>query len=94
MLSIAGESSGGQIIAGDRGRAYGLCQFDYRYDLVDFMRWAYERHPSLWQEFAEYTEKNARDVSLVENAGIVQAFVSARERDYEAAISDELELCA
>ena len=55
------------------------------------MRWAYERHPSLWQEFAEYTEKNARDVSLVENAGIVQAFVSARERDYEAAISDELE---
>ena len=91
MLSIAGESSGGQIIAGDRGRAYGLCQFDYRYDLVDFMRWAYERHPSFWQEFAEYTEKNARDVSLVENAGIVQAFVSARERDYEAAISDELE---
>ena len=91
MLSIAGESSGGQIIIGDRGRAYGLCQFDYRYDLVNFMRWAYERHPSLWQEFAEYTEKKAGDVSLVENAGIVQAFVSARERDYEAAISDELE---
>lgn len=91
MLSIAGESSGGQIILGDRGRAYGLFQFDYRYDLVDFIQWAYARHPFLWQEFAEYTEKKAGDVSLVENAGIVQAFVSARERDYEAAISDEME---
>lgn len=25
MLSIAGETSGGQIIMGDRGRAYGIC---------------------------------------------------------------------
>lgn len=91
MLSIAGESSGGQLVIGDRGQAYGLCQFDYRYDLVNFMRWAYERHPSLWPEFEKYTEKKAGDESLVKNAGILQAFVSARSRAYEAAISDELE---
>ena len=91
MLSIAGESSGGQILMGDRGRAYGLCQFDYRHDLTDFMRWAYNRHPSLWQEFSAYTEKTVGDESLVDNRGICQAFANARTRDYEAAISDELE---
>lgn len=91
MLSIAGESSGGQILMGDRGRAYGLCQFDYRHDLTDFMRWAYNRHPSLWQEFSAYTEKTVGDESLVDNRGICQAFANARTRDYEVAISDELE---
>lgn len=91
MLSIAGESSGGEIILGDRGRGYGLCQFDYRYDLVEFIRWAYEQHSYLWQEFAEYTEMKAGDEALVDNAGIVRAFENARNRNYEAAISDELE---
>lgn len=91
MLSIAGESSGGEIILGDRGRGYGLCQFDYRYDLVDFIRWAYEQHSFLWQEFAKYTDMQAGDEALVYNAGIVKAFENARNRNYEAAISDELE---
>ncbi len=91
MLSIAGESSGGQIILGDRGRGYGLCQFDYRYDLVEFIRWAYERHSFLWQEFEPYINTEAGDESLVDNAGIVKAFENARSRNYEAAISDELE---
>lgn len=91
MLSIAGESSGGQILMGDRGRAYGLCQFDYRHDLTDFIRWAYNRHPSLWQEFSSYTGKTVGDETLVDNQEICQAFVNARARDYEAAISDELE---
>lgn len=50
MLSIAGETSGGQtssVYSGDFGRAYGLCQFDYRYDLHEFMNWAYNKHPDL-----------------------------------------------
>ena len=44
LLSVAGETSGARgmsaAIAGDLGRAYGICQFDYRYDLtgVTFIR--------------------------------------------------------
>lgn len=90
MLSIAGETSGGQIIMGDRGRAYGLCQFDYRYDLVDFMRWAYNNHPELWSGFCSYLSYSAGAESLVGNQGIQNVFIAARQLNYEAAISDEL----
>lgn len=91
MLSIAGETSGGQIIIGDRGRAYGLCQYDYRYDLTEFMRWAYQRHPELWDGFKTYTTIASGSEELVGNTGIVSAFQNARGRNYEAAITDELE---
>lgn len=90
MLSIAGETSGGQIIVGDRGRAYGLCQYDYRYDLVDFMQWAYKTHPELWGGFKDYISLSSGAEELVGNAGIVKAFQSARSANYEAAITDEL----
>lgn len=91
MLSIAGETSGGRIVMGDRGRAYGLCQYDYRYDLVSFMKWAYARHPSLWFGFENYLSYEAGDDCLIGNDGILSAFTNARNLDYEAAISDELE---
>ena len=91
MLSIAGETSGGQIIMGDRGRAYGLCQYDYRYDLTDFMTWAYQRHPELWIELAAYTSIASGSEELVGNIGIAHAFQTARGLNYEAAITDELE---
>lgn len=91
MLSIAGETSGGKIIVGDRGRAYGLCQFDYRYDLTDFMKWAYQKHPTLWNGFANYLSYGHGDETLINNAGIANAFSNARAANYEAAISDELE---
>lgn len=90
MLSIAGETSGGQIIIGDRGRAYGLCQYDYRYDLVDFMNWAYNAHPELWDGFKDYLSLSIGAEELVGNTGIIQAFQSARSANYEAAITDEL----
>lgn len=57
MVSMAGETSGARIILGDKGRAYGLCQFDYRYDLTDFINYAYETHPSLWFEFEPFVNK-------------------------------------
>jgi len=91
MLSIAGETSGGSIIMGDRGRAYGLCQFDYRYDLTDFMKWAYQKHPSLWKGFENYRSYGHGDDALISNNGIIDAFENARNINYEAAISDELE---
>lgn len=95
MLSIAGETSGGKnaaaLINGDRGRAYGLCQFDYRYDLVGFMRYAYAKHPGLWTGFEPYLNTYSGDASLISNAGIGKAFADAITVDAETAIQDQLE---
>lgn len=91
MLSIAGETSGGQIIMGDRGRAYGICQFDYRYDLTDFIRYAYGKHPGLWAELSAYLNAADGDETLVGNMALRDAFSAAMTRSYEAAITDQLE---
>lgn len=91
MLSIAGETSGGQIIMGDRGRAYGICQFDYRYDLTDFIRYAYGKHPGLWAELSAYLNAVDGDETLVGNTALRNAFSAAMARSYEAAITDQLE---
>lgn len=91
MLSIAGETSGGQIIMGDRGRAYGICQFDYRYDLTDFIRYAYGKHPGLWAELSAYLNAADGDETLVGNTALRDAFYAAMARSYEAAITDQLE---
>lgn len=91
MLSIAGETSGGQIILGDRGRAYGICQFDYRYDLTDFIRYAYGKHPGLWAELSAYLNAVDGDEALVGNTALRDAFSAAMARSYEAAITDQLE---
>lgn len=91
MLSIAGETSGGQIIMGDRGRAYGICQFDYRYDLTDFIRYAYGKHPGLWAELSAYLNAVDGDETLVGNTALQDAFSAAMARSYEAAITDQLE---
>ena len=91
MLSIAGETSGGQIIMGDRGRAYGICQFDYRYDLTDFIRYAYGKHPGLWAELSAYLNAADGDETLVGNTALKDAFSAAMARSYEAAITDQLE---
>ena len=91
MLSIAGETSGRQIIMGDRGRAYGICQFDYRYDLTDFIRYAYGKHPGLWAELSAYLNAVDGDETLVGNTALRDAFSAAMTRSYEAAITDQLE---
>lgn len=91
MLSIAGETSGGQIVMGDRGRAYGLCQLDYRYDLTGFIRWAYKKHPDLWQEFSAFTGYRDGNSALIGNLQLAEAFRSAMERSYEGAVTDQLD---
>ena len=95
MLSIAGETSGmsnGQaIINGDGGRAYGICQFDYRYDLVDFMQFAYGKHPELWPGFEGLLSYADGDGSLRNNKLIARTFLDAMQADYETAVNDQLE---
>ena len=95
MLSVAGETSGSpnlvNAIVGDHGKAYGPCQYDYRYDLVEFLNYAYGRHPELWAGLAPYLGMNSGDVSLVQNAGIKRAFRTALLTDYRTTVSDQLE---
>lgn len=80
MVSMAGETSGATIIMGDRSRAYGMCQFDYRYDLVDFMEYAYQTHPHLWVGFESLIGKYQKgDPELVGNMDILSAFQLAHD---------------
>lgn len=94
MLSMAGETSGGGNIEairnGDMGRAYGLCQFDYRYDLVGFMNYAYCMHPKLWPGFEPFLNSADADKGLRGNTDIGNAFILAMATDYETAVSDQL----
>lgn len=98
MLCIAGETSGlansSALIYGDRGCAYGACQLDYRYDLVGFMRFAYERHPDLWPGFKPYLEYQSGNPELKGNPVIGNSFVKAMETDYQTAMADQLEFMA
>lgn len=95
MLSAAGETSGAQgmlaAIAGDLSRAYGICQFDYRYDLTDFLRYAYRLHPDLWSQVAPCLDIPAGDIRLVGSAVLRRAFRTAVLKDYHTAVSDQLE---
>lgn len=94
MLSIAGETSGGgnidAIRNGDQGCAYGLCQFDYRYDLVGFMKYAYQNHPKLWPGFEPFLDFSDGDPQLKGNESIGNTFLDAMAADYETAVSDQL----
>lgn len=95
MLCIAGETSGMSNVAavknGDKGSAYGICQLDYRYDLVGFMKFAYDKHPNLWPSFSNYISCGNGNLELKRNEEIGNAFLNAMEIDYETAITDQLE---
>ena len=95
LLSVAGETSGARgmsvAIAGDLGRAYGICQFDYRYDLPDFLRYAYDRHPDLWSGAVPCLDMPYGDIRLVGSAVLRRAFRTAALKDYHTAVSDQLE---
>lgn len=94
MLTIAGETSGGAnkdaIVNGDRGRAYGFCQFDYRYDLVGFMNYAYNRHPELWEGFAPYLSLSDGDSILIGNTDIGDTFLKSTILNAEVSMDDQL----
>lgn len=93
MLSIAGETAGAAdpfcTVCGDKGRAYGFCQLDYRYDLVKFMNFAYDRHPELWSGFSEHIGKKKGDATLIANEGIKNTFDHAMSADFQTAIDDQ-----
>lgn len=94
MLCVAGETSGAgdfmSSIVADQGRAYGLCQYDYRFDLVDFLNYAVRSHPAVWRGAEAFLTKQNGDITLVENAELKQIFRRALLTETEKALSDQL----
>lgn len=91
-ISMTGEGSGaGEGLMGDRGRAYGLMQLDYRYALVPFCRWAVQKYPDLWGELGPYTNVAKGSSTLVNNSNILAAFEAALQRDPKAFVATQCE---
>lgn len=77
--------------SGDKGQAYGIMQFDYRYDLVAFMNFAYAKHPNEWSGFKPYLSYRKGDTALVSNSGIEQAFAQCYDKNPSIYVGDQLE---
>lgn len=65
----------GWYINGDKGRAYGRYQFDYRYGLVPFMQFCIQHYPNLFSGFQPYIDLGVGNEQLVSNSGLKQMFV-------------------
>lgn len=91
-ISMTGEGSGGGAgLMGDKGRAYGLMQLDYRYALVPFCRWAVQKYPDLWGGLEPFTNVAQGSSSLVNNSNILTAFEDARSKDPKAFVGTQCE---
>ena len=65
----------GWYINGDKGRAYGRYQFDYRYGLVPFMQFCMQQYPTLFNGFQPYIDLGVGNSALINNAGLKQLFI-------------------
>lgn len=65
----------GWYINGDKGRAYGRYQFDYRYGLVPFMQFCIQHYPNLFGGFQPYIDLGVGNEQLVSNSGLKQLFM-------------------
>ena len=91
-LSMTGEGSGaGAGLMGDKGRAYGLMQLDYRYALVPFAQWATAKYPDLWSGLQFITNVAQGDSDLVGNQQILAAFENARSLDNDKFLATQCE---
>ncbi len=68
---------------GDGGRAYGRYQFDYRYALPDFLKYAVARAPDTCSMLAKYTGLGAGDQGLLSSTGLGDDWVRAWNADRE-----------
>lgn len=90
MLSMAGETSCNfSMVSGDRGQAYGIMQFDYRYDLISFLNFAYKRNPTVWEGVKPFLNYKPRNIKLVNNSALKAAFRKARDTNYDVYVADQ-----
>ena len=59
---------------GDSGKAYGFCQFDYRYGLVPFMQECVDYSEYHYGEFKPYIQLGAGNITLIKNEGLMRLF--------------------
>lgn len=67
-------NNSGWYINGDKGRAYGRYQFDYRYGLVPFMQFCVNQYPNLFSGFQPYIALGVGNEQLISNSGLVDLF--------------------
>ena len=80
-LSAKYESGGNpNDVGGDNGNAYGKYQLDYRYDLQDFIDWAYTKDPGLYADFAQFANRD-NGSSLRANQTLYTAWHAIFARD-------------
>lgn len=73
----------GYACMGDKGRAYGAYQFDYRYALVPFLKYLVNRNEKKYAEFKPFTKYGAGNTTLVSNATLKNLFVKfAKDADF------------
>lgn len=65
----------GWHINGDKGRAYGRYQFDYRYGLVPFMQFCIQQYPTLFSGFQPYIDLGVGNEELISNTSLKQLFI-------------------
>lgn len=75
---------------GDRGQAYGIMQFDYRHDLVQFMGYAYAEHPDYWSGFAPYITYRQGDARLINNTAIEATFTECYNKSTSIYLADQI----
>lgn len=68
---------------GDKGRAYGRYQFDYRYALPEFLRYAVSQDPQQYAMLERYTHYGAGSDGLLASAGLGADWVRAYNGDKE-----------
>lgn len=75
---------------GDNGAACGAYQFDYRYSLLPFIKWAYEQNPDYCSLFANYVKLSSGE-SLKSNRTFFNAWKTTYDRHPKAfsALQDE-----
>lgn len=82
-LSCKYESGGNpDDVGGDNGWAYGKCQFDCRYDLLDFINYCYKKDPNLYAEFAPWYEMDfSKRTTLRSNKAFYAAWHAVFKRN-------------
>ena len=74
----------GLAVNGDRGRAYGMYQFDYQGGLVPFMQSCVNYDPNYYSGFNTYIAMGVGNTNLIANSGLIILFQKyANERTAE-----------
>lgn len=77
---------GYRCVNGDRGKAQGAFQFDYRYALVPFMQFCVDHSPSHYNGFKQYIAYGAGNSKLINNSSLASLWISYCDK-YEAEFS-------